>query len=256
MEQGATGNHTQGRPVRSRHALLAHAFEVFGRSFGPFVDERMSRHFPEELDWAAAAADRMGRSTELEATDPLFQLLVVRRFWGPVFADFFAQDLRGLVNELIEVRNRWAHLDLPEDAAYLERALLAIERLVAPVAPLEVTGLRRIRSGLRSSPSTTDHDHRDEGAALAAQLSETEAAFEALRDRHAEMVEQLEQARRAAAARQLHLATLERNLQALRNRSSSLEHAMAAERSRWDRVQWLLVGLIAVLLALMALAGA
>ena len=244
------------RPLAvSRHGLLAHAFEVFGRSFGPFMDQRMSRCFPDELDWLAAAKDRMGRSVDLEATDPLFQLLVLRRFWGPAFADFFGQDLRGLINELIEARNRWAHLDLPDDPEYLEGALLAIERLVASVAPLEVAGLRRVRSALRRSPTTSPEDDPAEGAALAKQLTETESAFDALRTRHAELVEQLERSRRAAAARQLHLASLERNLRDLRTRSSSLEQTIELERTHGDRVQWLFLGLISVLLVLLALAG-
>jgi hypothetical protein len=235
-----------------RHAVIAQAFEAFGRSFGPFIDQRMSGYFADELDWAATASHRMGRATELEATDPLFQLLVLRRFWGPVFAAFFGEDLRGLIGHLIDARNRWAHLDLPDDPAYLERCLLGIERLVAPVDPLSVAALRALRSGLGRSPDSEASTSADVGA-LAAQLSEAEAAFEALQTRHRQLVDQLEAARRAAAAKQLRLTSVEQRLQTLRGHSAELQDAVAAERDRRSRVEWLFVGLIAVMLLLMVL---
>jgi hypothetical protein len=241
----------------SRHAAIAQAFETFGRSVGPFIDRHMAGYFAHELDWAATAANRMGRRADLEASDPLFQLLVLRRFWGPVFADPFGEDLRGVIGELIEARNRWAHLDLPDDPVYLERCLLGIERIVAPVDPLSVASLRALRTALRrpadggGAPATPDLDVGH----LAAQLSEAEAAFETLQGRHHCLLEQLESARRAAAARQLHLISLEQRLEVMRGRSAELQRAVEAERDRRSRVEWLFVGLIAVLLLLVVLAG-
>ncbi|MEZ5341834.1 MAG: Swt1 family HEPN domain-containing protein [Acidimicrobiales bacterium] len=74
---------------------------------GPFVDALMQKYFSEELSWEETAANRMGRANEHGAADPLFQLLVLRRFWGPVLADFFGEDLRPLVGQLVEARNLW-----------------------------------------------------------------------------------------------------------------------------------------------------
>lgn len=243
-----------GGVTPSRHSLIAHAFETLGRSLGPFVDERMSGYFADELDWASAAANRMGRATEHEANDPLFQLLVLRRFWGPVFAEHFGEDVRGLIGELLEARNRWAHLNLPEDVPYLERCLLGIERVVAPVDPLAVSSLRALRAAL----GATGPDDRSATAAadvadLEAQLSEAEAAFDGLQERYVAVGRQLEAARRAAADKQLRLSIAERHLVELRGRSTALEATIAQERESHVRIEWLFVSFIAVMLLIMVL---
>lgn len=248
-------NPPRPEPVESQHASIAQAFEVFGRVFGPFIDQRMSGYFPDELDWAETAANRMGRHTEQQATDPLFQLLVLRRFWGPVFAASFGEDLRDLIGELIEVRNRWAHFDLPDDPQHLDRCLLGIERLVAPVDPHAVAGLRVVRARLRQTSTADDAGPVLvlDGGALAAQLSEAEAAFAGLQDRYARLREQLEASRRAAAVKQLRLSTTEQRLQELRDHSQQLESAIRAERDTRARIEWLFASLIAVALLVMVL---
>ncbi len=129
-----------------RHAVMAEAFELLADHLGPFIDARMADYFTDEQSWAEAAANRLGRPTEHGATDPLFQLLVLRRFWGPVFADFYGQDLRQIITQLIDTRNMWAHFSFPDDPSALQRSVLAIERLLAPVQP-EIAGrLRQLRS--------------------------------------------------------------------------------------------------------------
>lgn len=129
-----------------RHAVMAEAFEVLAHHLGPFIDERMADYFHHEPSWTEAAANRLGRPTEHGATDPLFQLLVLRRFWGPVFADFYGQDLRQIVSQLIDTRNMWAHFSFPDDPEALQRSVLAIERLLAPVEPAVTGKLRRLRA--------------------------------------------------------------------------------------------------------------
>lgn len=129
-----------------RHAVMAEAFELLADHLGPFIDERMVEYFCNEPSWADAAANRLGRPAEHGATDPLFQLLVLRRFWGPVFADFYGQDLRQIVGQLIETRNMWAHFSFPDDPDALQRSVLAIERLLAPVEPGVTGRLRRLRA--------------------------------------------------------------------------------------------------------------
>jgi hypothetical protein len=129
-----------------RHAVMAEAFELLADHLGPFIDARMAEYFADEPSWAEAAANRLGRPAEHGATDPLFQLLVLRRFWGPVFADFYGQDLRQIIGQLIDTRNMWAHFSLSEETTQLQHSVLAIERLLAPVKP-EIAGrLRQLRS--------------------------------------------------------------------------------------------------------------
>ncbi len=257
----------------SRHGLLAQAFEIMAAVLGPFIDARMEVYFVDETSWSEAAANRLGRAAEHGATDPLFQLLVLRRFWGPVFADFFGHDLRGLVSELIETRNLWAHFSLPTELDSLDRTILAIERLLAPIEP-EATGkLRRLRSRLHNPSDDTGADRAGEGrqtdddsgadvpdevdiVALEAQLSETESVFHELQSRYGDVVSELDRSRRIAASKQMRLVALERQLIEIKGRTLAAEAFLAAERDTRYRIEWLFVGLLATLLLVMVLARA
>ncbi len=240
----------------SRHAQLAEAFEIFARGMGPFIDSRMADYFPGEISWAETAANRMGRPAEHGATDPLFQLLVLRRFWGPVFADHFGDDLRGLIGQVIEARNLWAHFNLPDDTSYLDRILLSLERVLAPVAPEDVSLLRPIRTRMKNpvnGDERAEPTDRVDTSGLEAQLIDTESAFEELQDQFADVTDELQQSRRAAANKQLRIASIERQLNEVHGRSEVLENYLDAERSSRNRLEWLFVGFITVMLILMVI---
>ena len=248
----------------SRHGLLAQAFEIMAASLGPFIDQRMETYFADEPSWSEAAANRLGRAAEHGATDPLFQLLVLRRFWGPVFADFFGQDLRGLVTELVETRNKWAHFSLPAELDTLDRAILAIERLLAPIEPEATVLLRRLRGRLHDpaggdgddagGPHPAEYDREVDTAALEAQLSETEAVFQDLQSRYGDIVSELDRSRQIAASKQMRLVALERQLIEIEGRTLAAEAFLAEERTTRYRIEWLAVGLLATLLLFMVLA--
>ena len=152
-----------------RHAVMAEAFELLANHLGPFIDERMNQYFVDEPSWSEAAANRLGRPTEHGATDPLFQLLVLRRFWGPVFADFYGEDLRQIVSQLIDTRNMWAHFSFPEDPSALKRSVLAIERLLAPVKPEITANLRQLRS--RVADGAAGGQNQAEGVTVSLEAS-------------------------------------------------------------------------------------
>lgn len=240
----------------SRHGQLAEAFETFASGMGPFIDERMANYFPGELNWAETAANRMGRPAEHGATDPLFQLLVLRRFWGPVFADFFGNDLRSIIGQIIEARNLWAHFSLPEDAAYIDKILLSIERVLAPVAPERVSRLRQIRTRLKN-PETDDSSPSAllevDALSLQVQLGETEAAFDDLQGEMTDLTSELNNSRRAAANKQLRIAAIEKQLQDVHGRSDVLQTYLDAERNSRSRMEWLFVGFITVMLIVMVI---
>lgn len=242
-----------------RHAHVAEAFEILAHGLGPFVDSGMGKYFAEELSWEETAANRMGRANEHGASDPLFQLLVLRRFWGPVFADFFGEDLRPLIGQLVEARNLWAHLSLPDDPAYLDRVLLTIERLLAPVDPDHLSDLRRLRSSVKDQAAPSgeaarlSQEERVTAQQLEAQLAESEGAFQDLQDSFGSLTKQLELARRAAAGKQLRISTIEQQLHELNGRSKDLDETLTIERDTRDRIEWLFVSFIAVMLIVMVL---
>ena len=263
--------HGQQNLALSRHAVLAEAFEIMAGALGPFIDHRMDVYFADEPSWAEAASNRLGRATEHGATDPLFQLLVLRRFWGPVFADFFGADLRGLVGELIETRNLWAHFSLPQDPEVLDRAILGVERLLAPIEPEATVNLRRLRSRLHhptaapdgegsvgpSDPSATETGGESvDIRTLESQLSETESVFHELQSKYGDVVSQLDRSRRIAASKQMRLVALEQQLMEFEGRTQAAESFLAEERTTRYRIEWLAVGLLATLLLFMVLANA
>jgi hypothetical protein len=250
----------------SRHGIVAQAFEIMAATLGPFIDDRMAVYFEGESSWSEAAANRLGRPAEHGATDPLFQLLVLRRFWGPVFAGFFGQDLRGLVGELIETRNLWAHFSLPDDIGVLDRTILGVERLLAPVEPEATSNLRRLRSRLHNPPSGEVEPSNGNGGAgrqqaidtvaLEAQLSETESVFHELQTRYGHLASELDKSRRIAASKQMRLAELEHQLVEIEGRTLAAEAFLAEERTTRYRIEWLFVGLLATFLLFMVLANA
>lgn len=238
----------------SRHGQLAEAFEIFAVGMGPFIDSQMHDHFADEISWTEAAANRLGRPTEHGATDPLFQLLVLRRFWGPVFSSTFHHDLRRLVEQLIEARNLWAHFSLPDDTAYLDSVLLAIERILSPIEPDAVGDLRRIRARLKNpSPPDEQAELDVDQAALERQLVDTEAAFADLRRQQESLTNQLALARRANAGRQHRLSEMEQELLDAAGRSRVLETYLRNERMARSRMEWLFVGFMAAMLLVMVL---
>ncbi len=258
--------HTELDLAMSRHALMAQAFELMATALGSFIDERMIDYFADEPSWSEAAANRLGRPAEHGATDPLFQLLVLRRFWGPVFGDFYGRDLRGIIGELIETRNLWAHFSLPEQTDTLERSILAIERLTAPVQPETTSLLRQLRSkiGSTSIDDSTRAGHDDAVAppavvdvtALEAQLSETESVFQELQDRYGRTLLELDSSRQIAADKQLRLSALELHLREIESRTLAAEAFLAEERTTRYRIEWLFVGLLATILLFLVLATA
>lgn len=257
---------TQHDLALSRHALMARAFELMAGALGSFIDERMIEYFVDEPSWSEAAANRLGRPTEHGATDPLFQLLVLQRFWGPVFAGFYGRDLRGIITELIETRNQWAHFNLPEQTATLERSILAIERLTAPVQPETTTVLRQLRARIGDTTVQTPMQSRSgdvdqqavvvDVAELEAQLSETESVFQELQDRHGKTLLELDTSRQIAADKQLRLSALERQLREIESRSLAAETFLVEERITRYRIEWLFVGLLATILLFLVLATA
>lgn len=96
----------------SYRGQVATAFEVLADGLAPFVDERMTKAFPED-DWILMAAAKLGKRRDVlvSLSDPHFQLEVLNRWWGPAFARSLSDDTRATIAELRTARNHWAHPD-------------------------------------------------------------------------------------------------------------------------------------------------
>jgi|GEM_PF-4939599 len=235
------------------HAHIAEAFETFAVGMSNNIKRHMETYFENE-SWAEAASEKLGRPNENGASDPYFQLLVLRRFWGPVFEKQYKDDLRPIINELIEIRNKWAHLSLPKDIESLEKAVLMMERILAPVNPEATIEIRNIRSRLKNpdsrvQPSTAMIDLHE----IQTELEETNRIFDDLKKANSQLSDELSQSRKISAKKQLKLTALENQINTIQGKSLAFEHYLSEERQKRDRVEWLFVILLAVLLLVMAI---
>ena len=109
------------------------------------------------------------------------------------------------------------------------------------------------------APSTGDADISIDSSvppnsvALVAQLRKTEGAFEDLQRRYGELTDQLTATRRAAAGKQLKLSAAENKMKDLARESERLESRLEAELVRRNRMEWLFVAFITLMVLVMTL---
>jgi predicted AAA+ superfamily ATPase len=75
-------------------------------------------------------------------------LVIVDRFWGEVFRNTLGKAERSFVNELIDVRNRWAHQN-PFSSDDADRALDSAARLLTAVSATEADEIDKMKMELR-----------------------------------------------------------------------------------------------------------
>src|SRR5690242_8775076 len=202
----------------SYRGQVAIAFEVLADGLAPFVDDRMTKAFPDE-DWILMAATKLGKRRDVlvSLSDPHFQLEVLNRWWGPAFAGSMHEDVRSAVGELRTARNHWAHPDPdhPFDLDYALRVHLLVEDELR-------SQLDDARAQARSATGRS--------RAVARQLAELQSQYAAvagLRDQYEELQRQLEDERR-------NRERVSEDTTAVRDQLSAAEAALAALRRESD----------------------
>lgn len=232
------------QPTPSYRAQVAIAFEVLAEGLAPFVDERMSKAFPDE-DWILMAAQKLGKRRDIlvSLSDPHFQLEVLNRWWGPAFAQALPDDMRATIGDLRTARNHWAHPDEdhPFDIEYASRVHQNAEDLLRAIDSPLADRLGELAEQLRWTGI------RD--VAKARGMSESEALMHQLGDLQQEYIDlqnQLEEARDAAQsatgrtrAVSRQLAELQSQYAAvagLRDQYEALQHQLEEERRNREQV--------------------
>lgn len=120
----------------SNHERVGKALDLLRDGLRPFVERELKVQLGEK--WAFEVRDMLN-DTRLGATkgdslrDVAALLVVMDRSWAQVFRRILGKAERSLVNELIDVRNRWAHQDtFSSNDTY--RALDSTTRLLTAVA--------------------------------------------------------------------------------------------------------------------------
>lgn len=218
-------------PLQSYRAQVGVAFEVLAEGLAPFVDRRMAAHLPDD-EWILVAAAKLGKRADflVSVSDPQFQLDVLNRFWGPVFASELDPGLRNVIGELREARNQWAHID-EDNPIELDDALRVchlVEELLSGVGAPGVEQVSALSDELRWASVRQDSTSRgvSEADALITQLAELQAE-------RAELQERLDEAKQEAASATGRQRAVARQLAELQTQYA----AVADLRSRYVNLQ-------------------
>ena len=134
----------------THHERVGKALELLKAGLVPFVEREFKAKFGE--GWAFEMRDalsdtRLGTSKDETINDVAALLVVMDRKWGDVFRQILGKTERSLVNELIAVRNRWAHQEtFSGDDTY--RALDSAGRLLTAISAPQSDEIEKVKTEL------------------------------------------------------------------------------------------------------------
>lgn len=160
----------------SNHERVGKALDLLRDGLRPFVERELKAQFGEK--WAFEVKDvlndtRLGATKGDALKDVAALLVVMDRSWGTVFRRILGKAERSLVNELIDVRNRWAHQEtFSGNDTY--RALDSTTRLLTAVASPQAAAIDEMLMELQRV--RFDEQVRGEKRKSAGTTIETQAA--------------------------------------------------------------------------------
>jgi hypothetical protein len=116
----------------------------------PFVEREFKARFGD--GWAFEMRDalsdtRLNNTKDEQVGDVAALLVVMDRKWGEVFRQILGKTERSLVNELLSVRNRWAHQEtFTGDDTY--RALDSAGRLLTAISAPQSDEIEKVKTEL------------------------------------------------------------------------------------------------------------
>jgi hypothetical protein len=231
-------------PPASYRAQVAVALEILAEGLAPFVDDRMSRAFPDE-DWILMAAAKLGKRRDVlvSLSDPHFQLEVLNRWWGPAFAEVAHDDVRAAIGELRTARNHWAHPDEdhPFDVDYALRVHLVVEDVLRAIGSPLADRAEAVAEDLRWAGIRAVARERgmSEAEAILQQMAGVQKEYDELRAQLDDARAQADSAsgRSRAVARQLaELQSQYAAVAGLRDQYEELQRQLEEERRSRERV--------------------
>jgi predicted AAA+ superfamily ATPase len=134
----------------TNHERVGKALEFLKTGLVPFVEREFKAKYGD--GWAFEVKDilsdtRLGAGSTDSLNDVAALLVVMDRKWGDVFRQILGKTERSLVNEIIGVRNRWAHQEaFSSDDAY--RALDSAGRLLSSVSATQADDVEKMKTEL------------------------------------------------------------------------------------------------------------
>lgn len=128
------------------------AMEQLRDGLRPFLERelqaRLGGHWRHEVEETLSDTRLRGGKGGEPLQDVAVQLVVMDRHWGAVFRYVLGKAERSLVNELLDVRHRWAHQE-PFSSDDADRALDSMARLLAAVSAPQADDVGRMKQELR-----------------------------------------------------------------------------------------------------------
>ena len=134
----------------SNHERVGKALELLKAGLMPFIEREFKARYGD--GWAFEVRDllsdtRLGAGKGESLNDVAASLVVMDRKWGEVFRQILGKSERSLVNELLTVRNSWAHQEpFSSDDAY--RALDSAARLLASISATQADEVDKMKREL------------------------------------------------------------------------------------------------------------
>lgn len=160
----------------TNHERVGKALERLKEGLRPFVERELKGTFGES--WTGQIKEiltdtRLGGGKGEATHDVAVLLVVMDRTWGEIFRRILGKAERSLVNELIGIRNRWAHQEpFSTDDAY--RALDSTGRLLAAVSAPEADDVEKMKMELlrvRFDEQARSEKRRVAGTAIESQAT-------------------------------------------------------------------------------------
>ena len=135
----------------SNHERVGKALELLKEGLRPFVERELKTYHGDR--WTSEVKEvltdtRLGGGKGDAMQDVAVQLVLMDRTWGDVFRKTLGKAERSLVNELLDVRNRWAHQN-PFSSDDADRALDSVSRLLTAVSAPQADEVGKMKMELR-----------------------------------------------------------------------------------------------------------
>lgn len=134
----------------TNHERVGKVLELLRAGLGPFVERELKAKYGD--GWAFEVKDvlsdtRLGANKDETLNDVAALLVVMDRKWSEVFRQILGKTERSLVNEILAVRNRWAHQEtFSGDDTY--RALDSAGRLLTALSAPQSDEIEKVKTEL------------------------------------------------------------------------------------------------------------
>jgi len=195
----------------TNHERVGKALDKLKEGLRPFIERelkaRYGANWPSELKTLLSDTRLGGRVSE-PLQDVAALLVVMDRCWADVFRNTLGKAERSLVNELLDVRNRWAHQN-PFSSDDADRALDSVSRLLSAVSAPQADEVGKMKMELRRlifEEQMRSEKRKSAGTAIESQASSSLKPWREVVNPHKDVASgRYQQAEFAADLWQVHL---------------------------------------------------